>query len=64
MNMGWSVKEGFSVKLDLLKLANRSVIESLFVVVSSAASDCVACDAGESVVMVMLLYCRFRWRGK
>lgn len=58
-----SVKVGISVDGPLLKLANRSLNESLLVL-SEVVSDGVACEEGESLVMVKLLYCRFKWRGK
>jgi len=62
INMGLSVKVGVTVNVPF-KLSSRSLIESLLVV-SGAVSKGVDCEAGDCVVIVMLLYCRFRWRGK
>lgn len=50
---------GLSVKVGLSKLASRSLIESLFVV-SGVLPKGVDCETGDSVVMLTLLYCRFR----
>lgn len=50
---------GLSVKVGLSKLASRSLIESLFVV-SGVLPKGVDCETGVSVVMLTLLYCRFR----
>lgn len=50
---------GLSVKVGLFKLAKRSLIESRLVV-SGASSNGVDCETGDSVVMLTLLYCRFR----
>jgi hypothetical protein len=64
IDAGLSVNVGLSVKMSL-KLSNRSVSEDgSRLVVSGAVSNGVDCEAGDCVVMVMLLYCRLRFRGK
>ena len=62
MNIGLSVNVGVTVKVPF-KLSSKSLNESLLVV-SGAVSKGVDWEAGDCVVIVMLLYCRFRCRGK